>query len=213
MCIENKKINLSEDYPEYKMPEDIRALISDEFLKEFRRQLFRIYDYLSLETFYDFGISNLGSTGGWQAAFGKACLLTNNEKLLNYWRKLDWDDSELFDWELEKALLDRKLILGNSDEVLGKLLNIDPADIICCCDCNKFFAKDMTIIVPEDDEDYIDDEGYIQYRCLHCQDVKEAEKNTENINPYYELIKREIKEYSAKHPINEGKIKEEGEIS
>jgi hypothetical protein len=59
MCAEDKTLNFSEenfskdfveeedfseDYPEYKMPDEIRALITDEFLKEFRRQLFKIFE-------------------------------------------------------------------------------------------------------------------------------------------------------------------------
>lgn len=199
MCIENKEIDCFEDYPEYIMPEDIKALITDEFLKEFRKQLFRIYKNFSLETFYDLGVSNVTSASGWVAAFGKACFLTHNEELFDYWRTLEWYDSDLFDWELEKALLERKLILGNSDEVLGKLLNVDPADIVYCCDCGRFFIKDMTVVLDEKDEDYIED--WVQYRCLYCQDLKDTKDGNKNATEYYKNVLTEIKEYSEKHPI------------
>ena len=41
---------------EYTMPENIKDLITYDFLKEFRNQLFRIHEHYSLDTFADFGI-------------------------------------------------------------------------------------------------------------------------------------------------------------
>ena len=47
---------------EYTMPEHIRNLVTDDFLKEFRNQLFRIHDYYSLDLYADHGIP-MNTTG------------------------------------------------------------------------------------------------------------------------------------------------------
>lgn len=51
-------MSIIEDYMEYKIPEQIIGLITDDFLKEFRNQLFRIHEHYSLDTFADFWHSN-----------------------------------------------------------------------------------------------------------------------------------------------------------
>lgn len=187
----------------YTIPENIKELITDEFLKEFRNQLFRIHEHYSLETFADFGIPMNTSTSGWFAAFGKACLLTHKEQLLDYWRTLPWYDSDIFDGELAEMLVDKKLILDDSAKVLGEQLNISPDDIVCCWDCGRFYTKDMVVALTEDDEDedYFYNEDYIQYRCLHCQDVKDTKDNEAFVTSYYCNVLDELDEYQKSHPI------------
>lgn len=185
---------------EYTIPENIKDLITYDFLKEFRNQLFRIHKYYSLDTFADFGIPLNTSTAGWYAAFGKACLLTHKEGLLDYWRKLPWYDSDIFDGELAEMLIDKKLILGDSAKIIGEQLNINPDDIVCCCDCGRLYVKDMTVALTEEDEDRCYDEEYIQYRCLHCQDSKEEDEGATN---YYKNVVAELNEYKKNHPIND----------
>lgn len=184
---------------EYTMPENIKDLITYDFLKEFRNQLFRIHEYYSLETFADFGIPLNTSTAGWYAALGKACLLTHKEEVFNYWRKLPWYDSDIFDGELAEMLIDKKLILGDSAEIIGKQLGINPDDIVYCYDCGRLYTKDMVVALTEDDEDYCSDEGHTQYRCLHCQDANDENGNSTN---YYKDILAELDEYKKNHPIN-----------
>lgn len=186
-------------YIEYTMPENIKDLITYDFLKEFRNQLFRIHEYYSLETFSDFGIPLNTSTAGWYAALGKTCLLTHKEEVFDYWRCLPWYDSDIFDGELAEMLIDKKLILGDSAEIIGKQLGINPDDIVYCCDCGRLYTKDMVVALTENDEDYCSDEGYTQYRCLHCQDTKNENGNTTN---YYKDILVELGEYKKNHPIN-----------
>ena len=186
-------------YIEYQIPEDIKNLITDEFLKEFRNQLFRIHEYYSLESFADFGIPMNTSTNGWYAAFGKACLLTNKEELFDYWRTLPWYDSDIFNYELTDMLVQRKFILDDSDKVLGQLLNINPDNIVCCCDCGKLYTKDMTIKLVEDEDFFYD--GSI-YRCFHCQDVKDKKNDEFPTTDYYRDVLDELDKYKEEHPID-----------
>lgn len=185
---------------EYTMPKHIKELITDDFLKEFRNQLFRMHDYYSLDSFADEGIPMNTSTTGWFAAFGKACLLTNKEQLLDYWRTLPWYDSDIFDGELADMLVERKFILDDSDKVIGKLLNINPDEIVRCCGCGRYYTKDMTSVLLEDDEDYYDD--WTQYRCLFCQDVKNTTDGNKNATDYYRNVLKELDEYKNNHSIS-----------
>ena len=73
---------------EYHMPENIKKLVTDEFLKEFRDQLFRIHGYYKLDVFAEYSVPVNTGTGGYSAAFFKACMLTESEELYNYSRTL-----------------------------------------------------------------------------------------------------------------------------
>ena len=185
---------------EYTMPEHIRNLITDDFLKEFRNQLFRIHKYYSLDLYADYGIPMNISTAGWFAAFGKACLVTHKEEILDYWRTLPWYDSDIFDGELADMLVERKFILDDSSKVIGQLLGIDPDDIVECCDCGKIYTKDMMSVLTQDDEDY--EEDWTQYRCFYCQDVKNLKEGNPNATDYYRNILKELDEYKEIHPID-----------
>ena len=69
----------------YTMPEDIKNLITDDFLKEFRNQLFRIHEYYSLDVFAEEGIPINTSTAGWYAAFGAVWNFTAHS-YREYWK-------------------------------------------------------------------------------------------------------------------------------
>lgn len=189
-------MSIIEDYMEYKIPEQIIGLITDDFLKEFRNQLFRIHEHYSLDTFADFGIPTNTSTGGWYAAFGKACLLTGKEELFDYWRSLTWYDSDIFDGELADMLVQKKLILDDSDQVLAKLLNINQDDVVYCCNCGKFYVKDMVIEIDEADEDFL----LGSYRCFYCHDLKETADGNKNSTEYYRGVLKELDQYKQEHP-------------
>ena len=186
---------------EYTIPDNIKNLITYDFLKEFRNQLFRINGHYSLDTFADFGIPMNTSTAGWYAAFGKACLLTNKEELFNYWRTLPWYDSDIFDGELAEMLVDNKLILDDSNAVLGKLLNINPDDIVYCDYCGKLYTKDMVIEVERNSEYF--DEYYTEYMCLFCYDAENTSGYNTNTTDYYRSILKELDEYKEKNPLKE----------
>lgn len=183
---------------EYTIPQDIKNLITDDFLKEFRNQLFRIHEHYSLDTFADFGIPLNTSTSGWFAALGKACLLTNKEAIFDYWRTLPWYDSDVFDGELADMLVERGFILGDLDEVIEQQLGINPNDLRYCNDCGKIYSKDMVVEIEKDDDDNFFTSGY---RCLYCQDIKETKDGNKNATDYYRSILKELDEYKDAHPI------------
>lgn len=184
---------------EYTIPKDIKDLITYDFLKEFRNQLFRIHEHYSLETFADFGIPINTSTGGWYAALGKTCLLTHKERVFNYWRTLPWYDSDIFDGELAEMLVENKLILDDSWKVLGQLLNIDSDDIVYCSYCGRLYTKDMVVVATEYDDDL--EYSWTEYRCLHCQDMMNKTKEYSTTD-YYRNILDELDEYKKNHPID-----------
>lgn len=189
--------NNDDVYVEYTIPQPIRNLITDEFLKEFRNQLFRIHEHYSLDTFADFGIPTNTSTGGWFAAFGKACLLTNNEQLLDYWRTLPWYDSDIFDGELAEMLVERGFILGDLIEVIEKQLGVKEEDVVMCDECGKLYIKDMVVKIEDEDE-----QCCTPYRCLYCQDVKDTEDGNRNATDYYRRVLKELDEYKKSHPVS-----------
>lgn len=185
----------------YTMPEDIKNLITNDFLKEFRNQLFRIHKEYSLDVFAEEGIPINTSTAGWYAAFGKACLLTHKEELFNYWRTLPWFDSDIFDGELAGILIERGFILGYLSDVIYKQLGIKEDDLRICNDCGKVYSKDMVVLIDDKSED--EDDLISNYRCLHCQDKRNT-KSIDNCNTtdYYRNILEELDEYKKKHPID-----------
>ena len=190
-------MSVTENCMKYKIPEHIMTLITYDFLKEFRNQLFRIHEHYSLDTFADFGIPTNTSTGGWYAAFGKACLLTHKEELFDYWRSLAWYDSDIFDEELAEMMVEKKLILDDSYKIIGQQLNIDPNEIVCCNDCGKFYTKDMVVKIDNEDEDYL----ISLYRCLYCQDLKETADGNKHSTEYYRSVLKELNQYKEEHPI------------
>lgn len=186
---------------EYSIPDKIKNLITDEFLKEFRNQLLRIHKYWSINTFAEEGIPMNTSTAGWYAAFGKACMLTNNEDLFNYWRKLEWYDSDLFDGELAELLIERHFILGDLSKVIEQQLGIKEEDLRMCCDCGQMYTKDMVIEIS--DEEVKKDFLMSGYRCLCCQDIKDTKDGNENATDYYRSILTELDEYKKNNKIDE----------
>lgn len=187
-------------YISYTMPEPIKRLVTAEFLKEFRNQLFRMHDYYSLDSFADEGIPINTSTTGWFAAFGKACLLTNNEQLLDYWRTLPWYDSDIFDGELADMLVERGFILDDKAKVISRMLGINEDDIVTCCKCGRAYTKDMVSVVEKDDEYY--EEDWIQYKCFHCQDYEQRTDKEFKTTDYYRNVLKELDEYKKNHPVS-----------
>ena len=180
--------------PEYQIPDNIKKLITYDFLKEFRAQLFRINKGYSLDTFAEYGIPVNTSAGGWTAAFFNACSNTNNFKLFDYWNKLEWYDSDIFDGELADMLIEKHLILGNLADVITRQLGIKDEDIVICDECGGWFTRDMVIEIPEDDEDY----RFSTFRCLHCQDKIETWDNNHHAThttDYYKQSYEKMKMY------------------
>ena len=181
---------------EYKIPEDKKKLITDEFLREFRNQLFRIYSHMSLDSFAESGVT-ISTTYGWTAAFGKACLLTNNEKILNYWRSLNWYDSDHFNGEIYDMLIANGFLLGDIFTLIEEKMGVKREDLVYCCDCGKLYVKNMVVKV----EDNEDDVFYTRYRCFHCQDLKDTKEENRVNTDYYRNVLMELDEYSKKNPV------------
>jgi len=176
---------------EYQIPENIRQLITYDFLKELRNQLIRINEYLSIDTFAEEGIPTNTGTGGWYAAFGKACIITNNKELFNYRKTLEWYDSDLFDGELAEMLIENHLILDELAKVLKEQLGLEYEDIRYCCDCGKLYTKEMVIELSEEEAEH----EVSKYRCLYCNDLKHTEDGNAYSTQYYRDCIKEIDEY------------------
>lgn len=179
-------------YVEYTIPQEVKNLITREFLTEFRNQLFRIHEYWSLDTFAEEGIPMNTSTSGWHSAFGKACILTKNNELYKYHRSLEWYDSDIFDGELAEMLITEKLILGDLSKVIEEQLGIKEDDLRYCCDCGKLYTDDMVIKLPEDQWDRI----VSYYRCLHCEDLINTSNGNKNATNYYIKCLEEVRTYN-----------------
>jgi hypothetical protein len=176
---------------EYQIPENIKQIITYDFLKEFRNQLIRIHEYWSIDSFVEDGIPMNTGTGGWQASLGKACIITNNKELYNYWRHLDWYDSDIFDEELAEMLIENHLILGDLSKVIEEQLGIKENELRYCCDCGKLYTPEMVIEL----SDIESEEEVSKYRCLCCNDIKNTKDGNKNATDYYRNCLREIKNY------------------
>lgn len=181
-------------YIEYNIPESIKELITYNFLKEFRNQLIRIHHYCSIASFAENGIPMNTGTSGWVTAFGKACIITNNKELYNYWRTLPWYDSDIFDSNLAEMLIEKHLILGDLSKVIEQQLGIKEDELRGCCDCGKLYTPDMVIELSEKEaEDEIS-----MYRCLYCNDIKNTSDENKNTTEYYRNCIKEIEEFNWK---------------
>ena len=192
MSIVGEKEN---DHVEYEIPSNIKELITDDFLKEFRNQLLRMHGEYSLDTFAQEGIPVNTSTSGWYAALGKACLLTHNETLLDYWNSLQWYDSDTFDGELAEMLIERHLILGDLFTIIEQQLGIKQDELAFCCDCRGIYQNDMMIKLSDEEAEY----GFSKYRCLHCNDLKQTKDKSTNATDYFRECFDEVKEYTESH--------------
>lgn len=167
--VDDKQEEIQNVYIEYSIPEEIKNLITLEFLTEFRKQLYRMHEYYSLDLFADDGIPMNPSTSGWYAAFGKACLISGKEDLLKYWYSLPWYDSDIFDSELTEMLVSNNLILDDIENLAKKYgITTSDTDIVYCNKCYEFYHSKDTDIMDKNDEDYIDDEEYIPHICHKC---------------------------------------------
>ena len=170
-------------YLEYNIPEDIKKLITKEFLIEFRKQLFIINKY-SLRDFVDEGVCINTSTSGWYTSFYNACVNTNLNKLVEYQKTLDWYDSDIFDSEITNMLADNNLILNMSIlDIISEKLNIDKKDLKYCSECGGVFTSYMG----KDSENEYDEEYFI---CNHCIDELNTAPDKHVTQYYLDTLKR-----------------------
>lgn len=167
---------------EYTIPIDIKNLISDGFLNEFLYQLIRITG-ISPYDFADEGIEYLSGTCGWDAAFGKACINTENKKLFDYRNSLEWYDSDIFDSEIIGVLIEKEFILGYKTDIIKRELDVEFEDVDVCDKCGKLMRRDLLI---KNGEEYI---------CPHCKDVDNGDTYGNGTSDYYREICIEVDEY------------------
>lgn len=152
------------------VPQNIRDLIDDTFLKELRNQIFRIMGG-GLEEFADESNCLNCESAGWMAAFWKACEVTGKMKIFNYWKSLPgFEDgsfpADTFLGEVEYQLYERGYILPHKAELIKEKLGIDRNETVTCWHCGHILPVDMALVEEEIGEE---DKYYI---CSYCQDVK-----------------------------------------
>lgn len=160
----------------YEIPENVRTLVTVEFLKEFRKQLFRIHEYYSLADGEFEGILMSTNTSGWEVAFFNACKNTDVLEIYDYSRTLPWYDSDMFSYQISEMMIKSKIILRDMREIIANELGIDYNDIVKCYECGKYFTKDSTIEIEADGEN--------SYICLNCNDM-EHKNPCYNTTDYY----------------------------
>lgn len=176
---------------EYEIPSNIKEIITYDFLKEFRNQMLRVHSYYGLNSFAEEGMTTNTSTTGWYTAFWKACMLTGKEELINYNKSLPWYDSDIFEYEITKMLVDNHLILGELSKIISKQLNINEDDLRVCSECGNWYTKDMGF-------ESIDNSNELEFICFACNDTKNTKDGNENATDYYRSILKEIEEYNKR---------------
>lgn len=153
---------------EYDIPREWLEKIDLSFLKELRKEFYRIQK-LSLDQFYHDALLHYESTAGWGVAFKLACIKTNKLDLYNYSKQLEWYDYDIFCSLISELMVQNKLLIDNSFEDLvinfiSQELNIPQDEIKICFKCGEYFLKEDMV------KDYMtsdsEDEGY--FVCVHC---------------------------------------------
>lgn len=163
------KVEKCEADTAFKIDSSVMGILnSDEFLKEFRKQLFRLFGY-SLSTFAEDELIYLCGTTGWHTAFGAACMAVGHREVFDYYEELSWDKSDHFDSIVCDLLVERGYMLGSISDLIVNTLTIPAEDLRVCNDCEGIFTKDMGVEICEEDEDEI---LISNFRCRKCQDEK-----------------------------------------
>lgn len=100
--------------PEYKIPEEILARFPDDFWKVLASELAQVFGNDIFDKYEDIGTRQvvfLTSTIGWAKAFMKTCRDFELIDILEYYNKLEWYDSDVFDDEI-CSLLEKKYESG-----------------------------------------------------------------------------------------------------
>ena len=85
---------------DYKIPDDILDKIPEYFWPALGGELISAYSLSVLDKDPDTGLMSLdyiGSTMGWVAALRATCHKLDMKWLMDYWDKLEWYDSDIFD--------------------------------------------------------------------------------------------------------------------
>lgn len=86
---------------QYHIPDEYTSKIDNNFVNIFCNELNEIkWNWTKHESAFPQDMIMVESTMGWGQALKCTCLRTANEDLWEYYRQLDWYDSDLFDGEL-----------------------------------------------------------------------------------------------------------------
>ena len=105
----------------YRIPEEIKSRIPDYFYFAMTGELFSSFGYYnSIQMFTDTsefnGLHNLGATSqGWFVAFMMTCKKLDMLWLLDYYKSLEWYDSDIFDSEIEDEI-EARFINGKKND-------------------------------------------------------------------------------------------------
>lgn len=163
---------------EYSIPNKYKKMMSYDFLVELRKQLFKIHEYYNLFLFSEEGIPMNTSTSGWVAAFYKACDEKSLLELFDYYKGLDWMDSDIFDGIVADMLEKEGLILTDKFSYIYKHLGLNDG-YYYCYECNKLFLeKDLDEYI---DEDLFDEDDEKPFICKNCSKKGSAKSLEETL--------------------------------
>lgn len=104
---------MDDSFFDYKIPEDILAKFPDEFWKAFAEELSTIFKCNIFAAYPenngDRVLDYIPGTIGWVHAFKKSCEHFGLNGIFEYYDKLEWYDSDLFDVEI-CSLLEKKYV-------------------------------------------------------------------------------------------------------
>lgn len=155
----------------YTLPQEINILLTLDFLKEFRSELFKLNNY-SLADFAENSVLINSGTVGWSTALGNACINTNKLELYKYVKSLDWEDFDICADIITSKLLDNNLILGKISSVIEQQLNIPIHQQCQCSMCYGIFSRDMGKIYELD------------FICFKCNNPNYYQKSLERLKEF-----------------------------
>lgn len=100
---------------ENRIPEYFYIAMAGELCSIFGWQIFEKYEdpyHPEIEPFYDLG----SSTSGWCEAFKATCKKLGMDWLLEYYRTLEWYDSDMFDGIIENCIITNFINIENEDD-------------------------------------------------------------------------------------------------
>lgn len=172
-------MSITESGFEYIIPKEIYDSIPNEFWNNFRYELYMICG-LSLCEESSFTSLYNGGTGGWTVAIYNACKKSNCMSLFDYYRSLEWYDSDIFDGIIADELIKRNLVKTYSLLDMAGETVFDESKIIFCVKCDKPFVIDE--MVQDKELDFV-------YYCNKCC------QNDKNCNRYYVQSNEEMLKY------------------
>lgn len=93
---------------EYKIPEEILSKIPQHFWPAFAGELVSTFGLFIFEKEEDsdfYALNYVSSTNGWNAALRMTCKKLKMKWLFDYYDKLEWWQSDMFDGEFEDLLI------------------------------------------------------------------------------------------------------------